>query len=169
MKNPLAYNNQIAMASTHTEKEPVPAGAHTYGMPVVKINGMTSFHASDLIPPPGMPATFGQLYTMSQEMANLAREGNVFAQQLHLDTLKTLDKELRKVNPFTARFKTAHALMEEEKAKAEQEGRTITAIQIRILDRQQALDAGIAEPNRQVPITLMDAPTDVDQVHLCLR
>jgi hypothetical protein len=58
--------------------------------------------------------------------------------------------------------------MEEEKAKAEQEGRTITAIQIRILDRQQAMDAGIAEPNRQVPITLMDAPTDVDQVRLCL-
>lgn len=165
MKNPLMYNNQLAMASTITEREPRPAGAHHTGIPIVKINGMTSHHASDLIPPPGKKAAFGQVYTLNQEAADLAREANPYAQQLHMETLKFMDRELRKVNHFTERYRTAHTLMEEAREQAEREGRTITSLQIRIMDRQQAADVGIAEPNRQQPITQMVTPT-VDQVSL---
>jgi hypothetical protein len=97
LKNPLAYNTQLAMAYTRTEREEMPEGAHHTGVPIIKINGMTSHHMSDLVPPAGKQATFGQVYTLDQQMADQAREGNPYAQQLHMDTLKYLDREMRKV------------------------------------------------------------------------
>jgi hypothetical protein len=159
LKNPMGYNTNLAMGSTHTESEPLPEGHHHTGVPVCKINDMTSFHLSDLRPPPGRTCLFGQIYTLPPEEAIEARKANEYAQNLNMELLELLDKDLRDVNPYVRMYKMANDILKEEEEKAAREGKPLPKFQLHILNRQEAFDAGVAQPNNIIPITLMDAPT----------
>ena len=163
----MGYNTNIAMGSVHTESEPLPPGHHHTGIPICKINDMTSFHLSDLRAPAGKVPLFAQIFTIPATEALEARLENPCAQNLHPDVLAFLDKDLRENNPYVRMYKIANDILKEEEAKALAEGRELPKFELHILNRQEAFDAGVAVPNNVIPITLMDAPT-VSVVSFCL-
>ena len=103
IKDPLAYNRNIAVGHPVVNQETLPAGFKHYSVPIRKINGDMRFDLSDLRPPASHidSPKYGQIFTYEHEEGMDKRMQTQFAQdRLDKGALAKLDEQMRIHNPL---------------------------------------------------------------------
>lgn len=143
------YNTEFALGSMHTTTEKAPPR----GIPVVRMNGETTYDFRDLYAPEGMSPAFGQCYALEPEICMQERMEHANKKGLNQQIVAILEECMRKHNELAKVFLTAAQMHQRKIQECEVMHIHVPEFRLYILTNREVKECKINDPNLHAHLT----------------